>query len=236
MIDKYKSVAMQKHKGLKITPVSLILKNKKPALGHLHIHSCNVCMCCSNGVLEVKCPYCAQMKGLEEVVKSNKQFFLIKDSEANMMLNCKHSYYYQCQMQMYVTDTSYCDFVVWSETGDLFCERLLPDTGIILEQLHLAEKFFYLAILPELLGKRFTRDHTALPTVTMNDESDEEEDNGSWGYCQEAKGGDMIECENSSCSIKWFHMECLRIKQGKDSKGRWLCRSCYAVQDPQKTN
>ena len=102
---------------------------------------------------------------------------------------------------MSVTETSYCDFVVWSETGDFHCERILPDTDFISEQLNLAEKFFYLAILPELLGKWFTRDHTALPTVMLHDDSGEE-DNGSWCYCQEAKGGDMTGCENVSCSIK----------------------------------
>ena len=193
-----------------------------------------------------------------------------------MMLNHRHSYYYQYQMQMSVTETSYCDFVVWSETGDFHCERILPDTDfttsidmevilttgghsstsisppmyfINIKLNHsklnssshdqkpipvLAEKFFYLAILPELLGKWFTRDHTALPTVMLHDDSDEEEDNGSWCYCQEAKGGDMIGYENVSCSIKWFHKECLRIKQGKDPKGKWLCPSCYAVQNPPK--
>lgn len=105
----------------------MILKHQKACFG-----------ASPDSVLEVKCPFCAQGKGLKEVVESNKQFCLIKDSEANMMLNRKHSYYYQCQIQLNVTDTSYCDFIVWSETGDLFCERILPDSSFILEQLHLA--------------------------------------------------------------------------------------------------
>ena len=224
---------MQTHKSLKVTSAGLILKNQKSCFG-ASPDSLLQCMCCGNGVLEVKCPYCAQTKGFEEVAESKKQFCLIKDSEGNMMLNHRHSYYYQCQMQMSVTETSYCDFVVWSETGDFHCERILPDTDFISEQLNLAENFSYLAILPELLGKWFTRDHNALSTVMLHDDSDEEEDNGSWCYCQEAKGGDMIGCENVSCSIKWFHKECLRIKQGKDPKGKWLCPSCYAVQNPPK--
>ena len=62
-------------------------------------------MCCENGVLEVKYPYCAQMKRFEEVAESNKQFYLVKDSEDNMILNHKHSYY-QCQMRISVTETS----------------------------------------------------------------------------------------------------------------------------------
>ena len=86
-----------------------------------------------------------------------------------------------------------------------------------------------LAILPELIGKWFTRDHTALPVVTVQCDENIEEDNGSWCYCQEIKGGDMIECENESCSIKWCHKECLRSKKGQDPKGKWLCPSCHAI-------
>ena len=50
----------------------------------------------------------------------------------------------------------------------------------------------------------------------LHDDSDEEENNGSWCYCQEAKGGDMIGCENVSCSIyiTWFR---LRVKMLKES-------------------
>ena len=161
------------------------------------------------GVLEVKCPYCAQKRGFQELVESNDKFCLVKDNDGNMMLDRIHSYYYQCQMQLNVTDRSYCDFVVWSETDKFYCERILPDNDFISEQLQLAERFFHLAILPELLGKWFTRDHTALPTVTALPDENDEEDNGSWCYCQEAKGGEMIGCENSSGNIKWFHKDCL---------------------------
>ena len=71
-------------------------------------------------------------------------------------------------MQMAVTERSYSDFVVWSVTGELHYERILPDTDFISKQLQLAEKFFYLTILPELVGKWFARDYTALPVVTMS--------------------------------------------------------------------
>ena len=62
---------------------------------------------------------------------------------------------------MSITETSYRDFVVWSETIDFHCERLLPDTDFISEQRNLAKKVFHLAILQELHGKWFTRDHIA---------------------------------------------------------------------------
>ena len=55
--------------------------------------------------------------------------------------------------------------------------------------------------MPELLGKWYTRKHIESPQVTLNTD-EEEEDDGSWCYCQEGKGGEMIACENPSCTIK----------------------------------
>ena len=48
-----------------------------------------------------------------------------------MMLKHTHLYYYQCQMQVAVTDRSYCDFIVWSVTGELHYERILPDVDYL---------------------------------------------------------------------------------------------------------
>ena len=110
-------------------------------------------------------------------------------------------------LKIFMHKKSSSDFVVWSKTGNFLCEHILPNTDFISEQLNLTEIFFYFAILSKLLSKWFTRDYTALPTVMLHDDSDEEEDNGSCSNCQEAKGGDMIGCENVSCSMKWFHKE-----------------------------
>lgn len=68
-----------------------------------------------------------------------------------MMLKRTHSYYYQCQMQVVATDRCYCDFIIWSVTGELHCEQIFPDAYFISQQLELAEMFFYLAILLELM-------------------------------------------------------------------------------------
>jgi len=47
------------------------------------------------------------------------------------------------------------------------------------ERLKKTEKLFWLAIIPELLGKWFTRDHTKLPIVTAITDNDySSEDNG----------------------------------------------------------
>ena len=57
-------------------------------------------------------------------------------------------------MQMAITQTTYCDFVVWSPSGVYHMERILINNDFI-------------AIVPELLGKWYTRKHTELPRLTL---------------------------------------------------------------------
>ena len=105
-------------------------------------------------------------------------------------------------------------------------ERIKPNPTFIRCQVQKAERFFKLAVMPELLGKWFTREWTALVPEfdnTMNDDSD---DDGTWCYCQQVKGGDIVGCENKCCRIKWFHMECLMMTE--PPKGKWLCPDCHA--------
>ena len=66
-----------------------------------------------------------------------------------------------------------------------------------------------------------TRDNTKLPVISKAafDEDDGNDDDGTWCYCKEAKGGSMIGCENPSCSIKWFHMTCLRMRENPRVNG-----------------
>ena len=67
-------------------------------------------------------------------------------------------------------------------------ERIKPNPTFIRCQVQKAERFFKLAVMPELLGKWFTREWTALVPEfdnTMNDDSD---DDGTWCYCQQVKG------------------------------------------------
>lgn len=39
-------------------------------------------------------------------------------------------------------------------------------------------------------------------------------------------GSTMILCDNSICSIKWFHIECLNMK--KIPRGSWFCEDCVS--------
>ena len=59
-------------------------------------------------------------------------------------------------MQMWFADPQYCDFIVWRE-GRLFIQRILPDTTFIDEAIAKAKVFVQRCILPELVGRYYTR-------------------------------------------------------------------------------
>lgn len=93
---------------------------------------------------------------------------------------------------------------------------------------------FIYGILPEIIGKWYTRapvaDSSGVVSVAdladdnINNVDDNEDYDRLWCYCNQPSYGFMIECECVTCSIKWFHGDCLRIKT--TPKGKWYCPSC----------
>ena len=83
--------------------------------------------------------------------------------------------------------------------GDIHTERIFFDENFIELQLEKAERVFWLAIVPELLTKWYTRQSTTLPQSNVhaavnNDlSSEDEEDDGTWCYCKSVIGGSMIQ-------------------------------------------
>ena len=86
---------------------------------------------------------------LSNVASERKQFCLQKES-SGLKLSPQHQYYKQCQLQMHVTQRTYCDFVVW-HLSSLHIECLKPDQTCISEALSKAKQIFTLCILPELM-------------------------------------------------------------------------------------
>ena len=161
-IAAYKLAATKKHNNLKITPAGLTLYGHKACFG-ASPDSMLECVCCGKGVLEVKCPYRLKESCLDEAETLNN-FCLTRNCEGTSVLKQEHAYFYQCQMQMVVTHTTYCDFVVLSPSGIYHMERIVINKDFIEQKLQQAEKLFWLAVMPELLGKWYTRKHTELPS------------------------------------------------------------------------
>ena len=88
------------------------------------------------------------------------KFCLTKDvDDVTYVLKSSHSYYYQIQLQLLLCEVGYCDFVVWAES-ELVHLRIKPDFEFMDETISKATAFFKQVILPELLGKWFTRTST----------------------------------------------------------------------------
>lgn len=81
----------------------------------LHCQTCGICC------VEIKCPYCARDSSVFEITKEGKRCLL--KTPTGMMLNRKHAYFYQVQMQMAVTNCTSCFFVVWSKK-DIYIEKV----------------------------------------------------------------------------------------------------------------
>lgn len=148
------------------------------------------------------------------------------------MLKNHRSFFYsliQVQGQIFIVDVDYCDFIVWTER-DTHIERINPDVEFWELALMKAKKFFSLCILPELLGKWYTRPSTP-PTQLHGDEElvddvDGDEEEGPWCYCQtDIEGSKLIGCDNPRCAIQWFHMDCLKLDAAP--KGKWFCPTCW---------
>lgn len=42
--------------------------------------------------------------------------------------------------------------------------------------------------------------------------------------CRQVAFGDMIACDNDSCTVEWFHYSCVNLT--KKPKSTWLCNAC----------
>lgn len=64
-----------------------------------------------NKIIEIKCPANGKTKGIMEVIASVKW---ISNANGILSLKDKHKYYCQVQLGMFVTNTSSCDFIIYS--------------------------------------------------------------------------------------------------------------------------
>jgi len=76
--------------------------------------------------------------------------------DGKWILKRNHAYYYQIQLQLEVCKLLYCDFVVWTEK-DFVVERIAADKQFFNSAIDTVQQFFVYGILPEIVGKWYTR-------------------------------------------------------------------------------
>ena len=129
---------------------------------------------------------------------------------------------------MTCADLKYIDFVVWTEKG-LFIERIFPDVDFWEQNVHEAKEFFVRGILPELIGRWYSRPATSATQGTSDSSSLEGSSSDGLHvqicYCRGGEHGQMVGCDNEHCPYQWFHLECLKLKAFPRSK-TWYCPEC----------
>ena len=142
------------HENFMVIQCGLILDPEFPFLGATP-DGLVYCKCCESRVLEIKCPFSCKNKAFSEAILDNSSFFL-EDDNGGLALKEDHMYYYQIQLQMKLCHMQHCDFVAWRE-GEIFHQMVELDSDFIDSAIHDVEPFIKLAILPELVGKWFSK-------------------------------------------------------------------------------
>ena len=95
------------------------------------------------------------------------------------------------------------------------------------ENLPIAKTLFQNCILPEVLGRWFSRppDDAVPSTSTSTNPIPANPDVSKFCYCQEEEHGQMVGCDNSECPYQWFHLSCLNLTKPPKSK-IWYCADC----------
>ena len=93
-----------------------------------------------------------------------------------------------------------------------------------MEKVPVATKFFTFGILPELIGRWYSKSHIFVPEIKNKENSTE-------NVCtfQSIVDSETIICSDKSCVVKKYHISCLGIEQVP--KKKWFC-PFVAVKSP----
>ena len=219
-VEKYVSLMSQTHKDFKVKYCGMIVDKEQPWL-HATPDFMSSCSCCGDGCGEVKCPY--------GIINGDFKSYISKKSSClelvngNFRLKRNHQYYYQVQQQLNITKLKYCDFVVFAFNANnqpvIYIERIYPDYKLWLSLKPKLTKFWRICILPEILGRWYTRKcHMQVP-VSCND--------NAICYCRDTTEDNTVTCSNPKCPYKKFHLSCLSM--GDQVPKTWYCPTCRVL-------
>ena len=137
------------------------------------------------------------------------------------ILKWQYPYYMHTQVHLAVPESNYCDFIVFT-CNEMVIKCILPDMPFFEANLLKVQKFMKVGILPEVIGKWFSRIpiggvasnsenvsnnmipqiHSALVQIDTSSD-DEDPQNGVIAIINRIIK--IIICHKCSCSIRWFH-------------------------------
>ena len=117
----YLKAQLKDHPHMQIKNCGLLTSPSFPFLGASPdgIIICDCGKCDGGGCLEIKCLSKFRKCSIKEVMSYDKTFFLYDNEEGQLLLKEDHPHYYQCQSQIFLSNSSFCDFVVWTEVDSV---------------------------------------------------------------------------------------------------------------------
>ena len=112
------------------------------------------------GIIEVKCLKIFRGRSIEQIIQQklpelSRQCFKVVDNK--ILLKTSHSYYYQIQLQFLVTDAEYCDFILYSNIGKIYIQRIFKDKDLQYLIIETTKIFRRRALIPEYFLMRIPR-------------------------------------------------------------------------------
>lgn len=212
------------HDNVKLEEVGFFINPDVPFIGASPDGMVS-CDCCGQNVIEIKCPFCVKDSTFDDI--DDKTFYLKRGNDDQLKLDVKHQYYYQVQTQLGVCKIESAYFVVWTEK-DLHIEQIMFDEVLWNTICEKSKHIFVTAILPELVGKFYSRLPFSNKPVPLSCTSDNAKLNkvqeNIWCFCAQVESGKMIFCDNEECPIGWFHYLCIGISCAPRTK--WYCPDC----------
>ena len=141
-------------------------------------------------------------------------------------LSKEHQYHYQVQTQIFILERAHCDLVVWTK-DNVHIECIVGNDAFWGDAVAAATHFFKVGILPELVGKYFTKP----PQDLTNYQIETDDSTEKWCYCQKGKSGHMIQSDNATCQFKWFHLACLKLTNSYQPPKTWFCPDCRKLKN-----
>ena len=141
--------------------------------------------------------------------------------DSTLHLKPSHRYYTQVQLQMYLSECEYCDFVVYTKcnpSASMVIVRVPLDINFCQALVNKCELSIKTHVIKELITRELENQPTSPPTEENNNKQT------TWLTCAEPEYGRMMKCDNSDCHYIWLHYKCVNIR--RKPKGKWYCVSC----------
>ena len=113
-------------------------------------------------IIEVKCLNILRLYNVDEIIygecpikEVKRQCFLVQDNM--LVLKKNHSYYFQIQLQLLITEAEFCYFIMYSAKGPLSIEKIYPDADVQKRIVDGSRLFWEKVFVPEYFLMRVPR-------------------------------------------------------------------------------